>query len=74
MVLVLCDDKLSPVVLTLSPAIHENVEAELAVNGMFNALPLHIVEVLALVIVGPATGVKVYVAVALHPPGFIVSV
>ena|ERR1035437_7779038 len=69
---------LSPVVFTLSVAIHVKLDATLLVKGILTVAPLQIVAVLALVIAGfgftvtvaiiaapvqPFTGVIVYVAV-----------
>lgn len=52
MVEVDCDVVLSPVVLVLLFAIHVYDEATLLVSGILTALPLQMVEVLALVIAG----------------------
>ena len=58
----------------LSVAIHVYVEAMVDVNGILTVLPLQMVATFELVIAGAAVGVNTYVAVELHPPGFIVNV
>jgi hypothetical protein len=47
-----CEVVLSPLVFTLSPAIHVNVEATFAVNGILTVAPLHMLAEFALVIAG----------------------
>lgn len=51
-VLVVCRDKLSPVVLGLSAATHVYVEAKLLVSGIFTVAPLFITSVEVLLITG----------------------
>ena len=63
-VLVLCEVRLSPVVLVLSAAIHVNVDATLLVNGILTVPPLQIVAVLALVMAGVGFTVTVTVCPA----------
>ena len=68
-VFVLCVVKLSPVVFTLSAAIHENATpATFDVNGIFTAAPVQIVAVAALVTIGVGLTVTVTVCVVpVHP-------
>ena len=70
-----CTVVLSPLVLALLAAIQVKVEALLLVNTMFNIPPLHIVELLGLVIVGSGFTVTVTnCEVPTHPLGIDVGV